>query len=82
MTTQNTAANTVNVSGQVEVVTVSSAMKKMKKTALIGTALASLGIAAFYGYQLYKKGKVVVEVVAEPAAEETATETAAPAEAA
>lgn len=82
MNTMNNAANTVNVTGQVEVVTVSSAMKKMKKTALIGTALASLGVAAFYGYKLYKKGKVVVDVVAEPTAEESAAETATPAEAA
>ncbi|QXO10229.1 hypothetical protein pEaSNUABM37_00270 [Erwinia phage pEa_SNUABM_37] len=80
MKTTNTTANTVEVNGQIEVVTVSSAMKKMKKTALVTTALAALGVAGWYGFKLYQQGKSVVDVVTETTGEAASEESAPAAE--
>lgn len=77
MTTTTTTAT------QTETVSVSKAMGRMKKTALIGTAVAGLAVVGFYGYQLYKKSKTVIDVVAAPTTtEETAVDVEAPVEAA
>lgn len=62
MKTENNA-NTVNVSGQIEVVAVSSATRRMKKVAIWGTAIAAVAAAGYYGYKFYQKGKTVIEVV-------------------
>ena len=65
MTTPNAATNTVNVTGQVEVVTVSSAMQIAKKTAKVTAVVAALATIGYFGYKFYQKGKVVVDVVTE-----------------
>ena len=78
MKTENNT-NTVNVSGQIEVVAVSSATRRMKKVAIWGTALAAVAAAGYYGYKFYSKGKTVIEVVIN---DDAATTEEAPAEAA
>lgn len=72
---------TVNVTGQVEVVAVSAATKKLKKAALFAAGAAAAGVIAYHGYKLFKKTRVAIEVVADPTTDNaTETEAAAPAE--
>lgn len=67
----------INLNDQIETVSTASVITRMKKPALLATAVAALGVAGFYGYKMYKGAKVVVDVVVAESTDTPAEETVA-----